>query len=61
MDAGNGITLPEARKLCLSEDEGGQAVFLLSHFEKGTQFHNWLSAEMPVSPALELIRYVFRR
>ncbi|KAL7625081.1 hypothetical protein AAE478_004295 [Parahypoxylon ruwenzoriense] len=39
---GDGITLPEAYERTKS-----QAIFLLSHFPKGTQFHSWLAAEFP--------------
>ena len=41
---GDGITLPEARQR--TKD---QAIFLLSHFPKDTEFHNWLTQEFPVS------------
>ncbi|KAI0881060.1 uncharacterized protein GGS22DRAFT_75157 [Annulohypoxylon maeteangense] len=39
---GDGITLPEAHKRTRD-----QAIFLLSHFPKDTEFHNWLSHEFP--------------
>ncbi|KAI1501095.1 hypothetical protein F5X99DRAFT_212655 [Biscogniauxia marginata] len=37
---GDGTTLPEAYRRCRE-----QAIFLLSHFPKDTEFHNWLSTE----------------
>ncbi|KAI2641648.1 hypothetical protein GGS26DRAFT_536271 [Hypomontagnella submonticulosa] len=39
---GDGITLPEAHKRTRD-----QAIFLLSHFPKYTQFYDWLSKEFP--------------
>ncbi|KAI1462373.1 hypothetical protein F4805DRAFT_410373 [Annulohypoxylon moriforme] len=39
---GDGITLPEAHQRTRD-----QAIFLLSHFPKDTEFHNWLSHEFP--------------
>ncbi|KAI1415230.1 hypothetical protein F5Y13DRAFT_157007 [Hypoxylon sp. FL1857] len=39
---GDGITLPEAHKR--TKD---QAIFLLSHFPQGTEFHDWLKSEFP--------------
>ncbi|KAI1375201.1 hypothetical protein F4677DRAFT_423518 [Hypoxylon crocopeplum] len=42
LTVGDGITLPEALKR--TKD---QAIFLLSHFPKGTHFYNWLKNEFP--------------
>ncbi|KAI0133156.1 hypothetical protein F4776DRAFT_655075 [Hypoxylon sp. NC0597] len=39
---GDGTTLPEAHQRTRD-----QAIFLLSHFPKGTEFHNWLMGEFP--------------
>ncbi|OTA67427.1 hypothetical protein K449DRAFT_390146 [Hypoxylon sp. EC38] len=39
---GDGTTLPEAHRRTRD-----QAIFLLSHFPKGTEFHNWLVNEFP--------------
>ncbi|KAI1215113.1 uncharacterized protein F4807DRAFT_405951 [Annulohypoxylon truncatum] len=39
---GDGITLSEAHQRTRD-----QAIFLLSHFPKGTEFHNWLTNEFP--------------
>ncbi|KAH9901925.1 hypothetical protein F4778DRAFT_132080 [Xylariomycetidae sp. FL2044] len=42
VSVGDGITLPEAYQRCAE-----QAVFLLSHFPKETEFHKWLQNEHP--------------
>ncbi|KAI1096681.1 hypothetical protein F5B19DRAFT_434023 [Rostrohypoxylon terebratum] len=39
---GDGITLPEAHQRTRD-----QAIFLLSHFPKDTEFYNWLTSEFP--------------
>ncbi|KAI0840024.1 hypothetical protein F5Y06DRAFT_263394 [Hypoxylon sp. FL0890] len=39
---GDGTTLQEAHQRTRD-----QAIFLLSHFPKGTEFHNWLTSEFP--------------
>ncbi|OTB07771.1 hypothetical protein M426DRAFT_317664 [Hypoxylon sp. CI-4A] len=39
---GDGITLPEAHQRVEE-----QAIFLLSHFPQGTEFHNWLVNQFP--------------
>ncbi|KAI1074140.1 hypothetical protein F5B20DRAFT_564693 [Whalleya microplaca] len=39
---GDAITLPEAYQRCTD-----QAIFILSHFPKGTQFHDWIAGRLP--------------